>query len=108
MGAKYKQLTKIDRIFLGKMLEKGYSKSKIAVILKVHRSTIYREIKRNSFISSWTKNKVEYFALIAQKGYLKRRKRSIKLAQDRQLCSYVHEKLNYGWSEVDPKNETVV
>lgn len=46
---KYHHLTEKDRIFLRIMLEKHYSKNEIAEILGVHRSTIYRELKRNSF-----------------------------------------------------------
>lgn len=48
MGAKYKHLSEQDRIFLRIMLEKHYPKSKIAKILNVDLSTIYREVKRNS------------------------------------------------------------
>jgi len=46
---KYNHLTEKDRIFLRVMLERHYSKNKIAEILGVHRSTIYRELRRNSF-----------------------------------------------------------
>ena len=49
MGMKYHHLTEKDRIFLRVMLERRYPKNKIAEILGVHRSTIYRELKRNSF-----------------------------------------------------------
>jgi IS30 family transposase len=40
------------------MLERRYSKAKIADILGAHRSTIYREIKRNSIRLSQTTEKV--------------------------------------------------
>lgn len=46
MPKKYQQLTEKDRIFLRIMLEKHYPKYKIAKILGVDRSTIYRELKR--------------------------------------------------------------
>lgn len=49
MKPKYKNLTDKDRIFLRIMLEKHYPKNKIAKILSVDRSTIYRELKRNCF-----------------------------------------------------------
>jgi IS30 family transposase len=45
MKNKYHHLTDKDRIFLGIMLEKHYPKNKIAKILGVDRSTIYRELK---------------------------------------------------------------
>ena len=98
MGKRYKQLTELNREFISLMLAKGYAKSKIATILKVHRSTIYREIKRNSFVSSWTDNEPYYLAAVAHKRYLKRRKRQTKLDNNKQLRSYVHEKLSVGWS----------
>jgi len=52
MGRKYKQLTIIDRCLLRIMLDKQYTKTKIAEILNVDRSTIYRELQRNSFRKS--------------------------------------------------------
>ena len=45
---KYKQLTEHDRYALKLLLLRGQSKSSIAQTLKCHRSTIYRELKRNS------------------------------------------------------------
>ena len=98
MGASYKHLTEQDRVFLQIMLEKGYPKPKIARILKVHRSTIYRELNRNSLITMWTSKVPCYLPLAAQKKYFKRRKRPTKLERDNQLCSYVHDKLVRGWS----------
>lgn len=98
MGVSYKHLTELDRTFLKIMLEKGYSKAKIAFILKVHRSTIYREIKRNSLITTWTRNEPYYLSSSAQKQYLRRRKRSTKLSQNSQLCEYVQARLRVGWS----------
>ncbi|MFW2535455.1 IS30 family transposase [Legionella sp. 28fT52] len=98
MGVRYKHLSELDRVFLQIMLEKGYSKVKIAQILKIHRSTIYRELKRNSVISTWTNNKPYYLSSSAQKRYVKRRKRSTKLSKDNQLCMYIHNKLGCGWS----------
>ena len=44
----YKQLTEYDRYSLKLLLVRGTSKASIAKILNCHRSTIYREINRNS------------------------------------------------------------
>ncbi|CDZ77311.1 Transposase, IS30 family [Legionella massiliensis] len=98
MGKCYKQLTELDRQFISLMLVKGYAKSKMAKLLKVHRSTIYREIKRNRFVSLWTDNEPYYLAQTAHKRYLKRRKRQVKLVCNKQLRDYVHDKLSSGWS----------
>lgn len=97
MGTKYRHLTEQDRIFLRIMLDKNYPKSKIAKILKVNPSTIYREVKRNSCTHWHTKEKF-YWSNIAHRKYLKRRKRGLKLEQYPKLRDYVHAKLKAGWS----------
>lgn len=97
MGAKYRHLTEQDRIFLRIMLEKHYPKSKIASILKVDPSTIYREVKRN-VCTHWHSGHKYYWCSAAQEKYLKRRKRGLKLEKDKNLQSYVHSKLKSGWS----------
>ena len=48
MGRSFKQLTSKQRIQIKEMLDQGFSKSEIADRMKVHNSTIYREIKRGS------------------------------------------------------------
>ncbi len=97
MSKNYKHLTDQDRIFLRIMLEKRYSKNRIAEILKVDRSTIYREIKRNS-CKPFPKGKKFYWSNTAQQKYLDRRKRETKLDNDINLKDYVHSRLKAGWS----------
>ena len=79
------------------MLEKRYPKSKIASILKVDPSTIYREVKRNS-CTHWHSGHKFYWSHSAQENYLKRRKRGLKLEKDSKLRDYVHMKLKANWS----------
>ena len=43
----YHQLTSEQRYFIEVSLQNGMSKKKIAERLKVHQSTVYREISRN-------------------------------------------------------------
>ncbi len=93
----YRHLTEKDRIFLRIMLEKNYPKNKIANILGVNRSTIYREIKRNGFVH-WHSKKQIYWNDVAHKKYLERRKKGTKLSKDNELRDYVHLKLKSGWS----------
>lgn len=97
MGTHYRHLTEQDRIFIRIMLDKEYSKDKIADILKVHRSTIYREVKRNSSIHQYN-GLTFYWSHLAQKKALARRKRPCKLDNDPVLKAYVHSKLKTGWS----------
>jgi IS30 family transposase len=77
MPKKYHRLTEKDRIFLRVMLERRYPKDKIAEILGVHRSTIYRELKRNSF-KHWRFDFNIYWSDTAHQNYLDRRKRASK------------------------------
>jgi IS30 family transposase len=97
MGDKYRQLTEQDRVFIDLMLSKHYPKAKIAIILKVHPSTIYREIKRNG-VKFWWESDKYYVGSAAEEARLKRRKRGLKLEKDPDLRQYVHDKLSSGWS----------
>lgn len=51
MGSNYCHLSESDRVLMSVMLAQGCSKAKIADALDVHRSTIYRELKRNRVLS---------------------------------------------------------
>src|SRR5579883_2171790 len=97
MNKKYNHLTEKDRIFLRIMLERRYPKNKIAEILGVHRSTIYRELKRSSF-KHWRYDLNIYWSDTAHRNYLDRRNRIRKVDRDANLKDYVHSKLKSGWS----------
>jgi len=49
VGHYYHHLNFEDRVLLNRLLEEQFPKSRIAQLLGVARSTIYREIKRNHF-----------------------------------------------------------
>ncbi len=97
MNKKYNHLTEKDRIFLRIMLERRYPKNKIAEILGVHRSTIYRELKRNSF-KHWRHDIDIYWNETAHQNYLDRRKRVRKIDKYSNLKDYIHSRLKAGWS----------
>jgi IS30 family transposase len=97
MAKQYRHLTEKDRIFLRVMLERRYPKNKIAEILGVHRSTIYRELKRNCF-KHWRFDFNIYWSDTAHQNYLDRRKRTRKIDKNKNLKNYVHSKLKSGWS----------
>ncbi len=88
MAKHYTHLSEEKRILLSMMLQKGYSKSKIAENLGVSRSTIYREIKRNSWKAPASGN-VYYTPMHAQKKYMVRRQRCSRLFQDEKLRAYI-------------------
>ena len=65
---KYKQISYEQRITLVYLLKEGISKADIAKKLNVHRSTVYREIGRNS-----TKNYKLYNSKQANNQAVKRK-----------------------------------
>lgn len=81
---KFKHLTHNDRRFIRKMIDKKVPISIIADTLGVHRSTVYREIKKNLqyFPLPYDKVYKYYSAIEAQKNYDKqalKRRRTLKL-----------------------------
>lgn len=100
MHKDYRHLTELDRVFISMMIQKGFSKTKIAEALDVHRSTIYRELKRNRISRDirGINGFVYYIASKAHQKYLNRRKKQTKLESNINLRQYVEEKLNQGWS----------
>lgn len=91
----YQHLTLLEREKILFFTGKGYSLEQIARELGRSKSTISREIKRNS-------PKGEYVPFLAQKEYGKRRKRCGRkkiLATNRELYALVEERfLNRQWS----------
>lgn len=91
----YKHLTLIEREKLLFFMGQGLSVAQIALALGRSRSTIYRELKRNSG------RRIGYIPANAQKRYEKRRKhcRRHKLLEDPALYELVKDKfLNHHWS----------
>lgn len=95
----YRHLREEDRALIEKLLIRGYSKRNIAEVVGVHRSTIYRALKRNSFKSHQLSTVAkQYISVIVQKKYCKRRKWLSKIYKDVGLQFYIHDTLNKGWS----------
>jgi transposase, IS30 family len=88
-----RHLTLAEREFLHRMMVERKSKREIAALMKRHRSTIYRELGRNS--NAWG-----YRPQVAQRLACQRRAachRRYKL-QDMDLWLYVSERLRKAWS----------
>ena len=99
MGKGYCQLTEQKRICLLALSRERYSKAQIADMLGVHRSTIYRELKRNSSRYRLKKGYLKFYGpQLAQQKMLRRRQRPVKLLKEQELRAYVHSKLLKGWS----------
>ncbi len=92
---KYERLTNDEREEISRRLAQGEEESEIAEKLGRHRSTIWREIKRN-------RGKTGYRAFSssrrAQGRAASRRKGKRKLANNQELKAYVVEKLKQKWS----------
>lgn len=71
MGGKFDHLSMRDRIRLETLIKAGHTVIEIANMLGVHRSTIYREIKRGRFVALNTNLTEEerYSPDIAQEKY---------------------------------------
>lgn len=100
----YKHLNYEERIILQTYRKEGYSISDIARKLNRHKSTISREIRRNSIVQRNydLTERVEYYGETAQVLYTNRRKNTgakIKLVQCRKQIRYIEDRvLNDKWS----------
>ncbi len=89
---KYRHLSERERLKIYELLFEGYSLQGIATHIGYHKSTIYRELSRNS-------TKLGYRPDFAcQQYFLRRRYKSCKLEKDETLREYVLLKLKEGWS----------
>jgi transposase, IS30 family len=93
MVRKYKQLTARDRVLISRLKASGVKPAAIASRLRVARSTISRELKRNADNGYWkaeNANKVRKFRV-----YFANQKRRRKSAETR---NWVIQKLKENWS----------
>lgn len=72
--------------------------SKIAAEIGRHRSTIYREIKRNSYVDEELPYLNDYYGVTAQRYASARRSRRRKLIRLPELRNAVVDRLRDGWS----------
>ena len=99
-----KHLTKADRIKLEALLKAGHGKKEIADMLHVHRSTIYRDIKRGVYtaLNSDLTQEERYSPDIADDKYrenLKSKGGVLKIGNDIKLANYIEDKIvNEGYS----------
>ena len=88
----YSQITMVQRYQIEALIREGLSKSCIAKNLSVHRSTIYREIRRNSIDGLY---KAEYAQISTRLRYQKKRK-NLRLTSVHK--KYILKHLKLGWS----------
>ena len=98
MGKLFKHLSQNDRIKMETMLNSGHKVVEVAEYLHVHRSTIYREIKRGEYThrnSDYTEE-TRYSSDLGQKKHdwnAQGKGRNIKIGNDRPLSEYIEGKI---------------
>lgn len=98
MGKLFKHLSQNDRIKMETMLNSSHKVVEVAEYLHVHRSTIYREIKRGEYThrnSDYTEE-TRYSSDLGQKKHdwnAQGKGRNIKIGNDRPLAEYIEGKI---------------
>lgn len=98
MGKLFKHLSQNDRIKMETMLNSGHKVVEVAEYLHVHRSTIYREMKRGEYThrnSDYTEE-MRYSSDLGQKNHdwnAQGKGRNIKIGNDRPLAEYIEGKI---------------
>ena len=87
-----------ERCMIENMLNAKFSISKIAAELGRHRSTVYRNIKRNFYADDELPNLSGYYGVIAQRKAEARCARRRKLIRLAKLRKAVITQLKEGWS----------
>lgn len=85
--SKYKQFTKQQRFQLEALLKAGNSQKKTAELLGFHRSTIYREIKRNKSARTYLAGKAQELSHQRKERFQRKRKWSAAME------TFIDEKL---------------
>ena len=99
MGCHYDQLSDAERNAIGRLHAAGQSQSQIAAILCRHKSTISRELRRNSLPSrDWPAGRYDAARAIDLTQRRRRRSRGHKLARQPALRDQVRDFLAMGWS----------
>lgn len=99
MARAYKHLSYTDRLRIEKWLNNGYSYRQIADKLRVHISTIYREVKKGEYQrldgETW-EYRTAYSPDIAEKHYqdnLRAKGADLKIGKDHELAAYIENKI---------------
>lgn len=94
----YQQMTLADRRLLHRFVEQKLAVNEMARRLGRHRSTIYREIRRNTFRDQELPEYSGYFPTIADEITRERRRRLRKLRRHPDLRAEVISQLEARWS----------
>ena len=98
MVSRYRQLSVEERWKIERWKAAKISPDEMARVLGRHRSTIFRELRRNHFQDRDFPKVVGYFAMAAQRQTADRRARHRKLVRHGRLREMVEERLRAGWT----------
>ena len=87
-----------ERRTIEDMLNAKMSVDKIAAEIGRHRSTVFREIKRNRFVDDELPKLNGYYGMNAQRSAVNRRARRRKLVRFEDRRAHVIKQLEAGWS----------
>ena len=93
----YQHLGLVERRQIYQLAATGRSVHQIAASLQRHRSTIYRELKRNQHLDDEPVFR-GYFPTAAQTMADRRRVRGGKIARKPELAAYIADRLSAAWS----------
>lgn len=95
----FKHLTRTDRLRIEKCLNEGYTYRQIADVLRVHISTVYREIERGSY-TRLNGDTYEFYTAyspdIAEERYranLSAKGADLKIGNDHEFAKYIGNKI---------------
>jgi len=99
MGAVYTQLSMQERRRIEDWWHARVPVSEMARVLKRHKSTIFREIKRNFWTDdALPKKYAGYFGMAAHQRTQRRRSTQRKLIRHPELCQHIVARLKNGWT----------
>ncbi len=98
MRRKYAQLRVDERRRIERWQAAKVSPTEMARVLGRHRSTIFRELRRNHFVDRCMPKVAGYFAMAAQLQTADRRARQRKLVRFDALRQTVEERSKSGWT----------
>src|SRR5271168_2837795 len=98
MGSHYDHLTLDERRLIFRLREAKAGIPQIAERLGWHRSTIYREVRRNWYDDAEAPRMGGYFPTVAQDATARRRRHLGKLHRDEVLAASVVARLKDAWS----------
>ncbi len=98
MEAKYKQLSIAERRKIERWHAAEVPATEMARQLGRHRSTVFRELKRNYFSDESMPKYAGYYGAAAQLQVAERRSKKRKLIQFPTLCQRVIERIKHGWT----------